>query len=50
MNYFLLNFIKGNGMFNTPAYALIPLLYKDTLEKKVAIVELLTGLGFIGNN
>jgi MFS family permease len=35
----------GEGIFLTPAFSLIPLIYKDTFEHKIGIMEAISGFG-----
>jgi MFS family permease len=35
----------GEGMFMAPAFSLIPLIYKDTFEFKIGIMEAISGFG-----
>lgn len=34
-------------MFFTPLYAMVPIIYEDDVEKKLGIIELVCGLGFM---
>lgn len=35
----------GEGMFMSPAFSLIPLIYKDTFEEKIGVMEAIAGFG-----
>jgi MFS family permease len=35
----------GEGMFLSPAFSLIPLIYKDTFEDKIGVMEAIAGFG-----
>jgi MFS family permease len=36
---------SGEGMFISPAFSLIPQFYKDSVEKKIGLMEAIAGFG-----
>ena len=37
---------KGQGLIYAPVYSFLPILYRDTLEDKIANIEAVSGFGF----